>query len=117
MIQATCHTADNVRCIEFDATPWFSEADASSIIDLAQRGWASTAIADSLERRRGYEHLHDLVEYAAKRLQSESLEDPTWETFECVVDGPEAVAWLGKNRPDVVGKDPVSHGKRSNGDD
>ena len=68
MIHATCHTADNVRCIEFDATPWFSEAHAPSIIDLARRGWASTAIAHSLERRRGYERLHDLVEYAAKRL-------------------------------------------------
>ena len=106
MIHATCHTADNVHCIEFDATPWFSGADAPSIIDLARRGWASTAIADSLERRRGYERLHDLVEYAAKRLQSESLEDPTWETFECVVDGPEAVAWLEKNRPNVVARLP-----------
>lgn len=66
MIHATCHTADNVRCIEFDATPWFSEADAPSIIDLAQRGWTSTAIAESLEHRRGYEGLHNLVEYAAK---------------------------------------------------
>ena len=102
MIHATCHTADNVRCIEFDATPWFSEADAPSIVDLAQRGWSSTAIADSLERRRGYERLHDLVEYAAERLQPESLEDPSWETFECIVDGPEALAWLEKNRPDVV---------------
>jgi hypothetical protein len=111
MIHATCHTADNVRCIEFDATPWFSEADAPSIIDLAQRGWASTAIADSLERRRGYERLHDLVEYAAKRLQSESLEDPTWETFECVVDGPEAVAWAREKPARRRGKDAVSHGK------
>lgn len=109
MIHATCHTAANVRCIEFDATPWFNEADAPSIIDLAQRGWVSTAIADFLERRRGYERLHDLVEYAAKRLQPESLEDPTWETFECVVDGPDAVAWLEKNR---CGEDPQGHGKR-----
>ena len=98
MIHATCHTADNAVCLEFDATPWFSEADAPSIVDLAQRGWSSTAIADSLERRRGYERLHDLVEYAAKRM------DPTWETFECVVDGPEAVAWLEKNRPNVVAR-------------
>jgi aspartate 1-decarboxylase len=30
MIHATCHTADNVRCIEFDATPWFSEATSDS---------------------------------------------------------------------------------------
>ena len=106
MIHATCHTADNVRCIEFDATPWFSEADAPSIIDLARRGWTSPTIAESLEHRRGYEGLHDLVEYAVKRLQSESLEDPTWETFECVVDGPEAVAWLEKNRPNVVARIP-----------
>lgn len=106
MIHATCHTADNVRCIEFDATPWFSEADAPSIIDLAQRGWASKAIVDSLEYRRRYERLHDLVDYAAQRLQLESLEDPTWDTFECVVDGPEAVAWLEENRPDVVARIP-----------
>jgi hypothetical protein len=51
MIHATCHTADNVRCLEFDATPWFREADVPSIIDLAHRGWANTTIADSLERR------------------------------------------------------------------
>ena len=106
MIHATCHTADNVVCLEFDATPWFSEAGAPIIIDLAQHEWTGAAIAESLERRRGYERLHDLVEYAARRLQSESLEDPTWETFECVVDGPEAMAWLAKNRPDVVARIP-----------
>ena len=94
MIHATCHTADNVVCLEFDAKPWFSEADAPSIVDLAQRGWSSTAIAESLERRRGYERLHDLVEYAAQRLQPESLEDRTWETYECIVAGPDALTWL-----------------------
>jgi hypothetical protein len=104
MIHATCHTADNVVCLEFDATPWFSEAGAPSIIDLAQHGWTGTAIAESLERRQGYERLHDLIEYAAKRLQPESLEDLTWNTFECIVDGPEAMAWLEKNRPDVVAR-------------
>ena len=113
MIHATCHTADNVRCIEFDATPWFNEADAPSIIDLAQQGWTSTAIAESLEHRRGYEGLHDLVEYAAKRLQPDTIEDPAWETFACVVDEPEAVAWLEKNRPDIAARLPVqSRGQR-----
>ena len=104
MIHATCHTADSIFCLEFDATPWFSEADAPRIIELAQSGWSSATIAESLERRPGYERLHDLIEYAAKRLQPESLEDPTWNTYECVVDGPEAMAWLAKNRPDVVAK-------------
>ena len=102
MIHATCHTADNVLCLEFDATPWFNEAAAPSIIDLARKGWTSVAIAESLERRPGYARLHDLVEYAAQRLQAESLEDPTWNTFECIVDGSEAVAWLEKNRPEVA---------------
>jgi hypothetical protein len=110
MIHATCHTADNVLCLQFDATPWFSEADAPSIVDLARRGWASTAIAESLERRQGYERVHDLLEYAAQRLQPESLEDPTWETFECIVDGSEAVAWLEKNRPNIAARIPREPG-------
>jgi hypothetical protein len=104
MIRATCHTADNFVCLEFDATPGFREADASSIVDLAQSGWSTAAIADSLERRRGYERLHDLVEYAARRLQPGSLEDLTWNTVECIVDEPEAMAWLKKNRPDIVAR-------------
>lgn len=106
MIHATCHTADNIVCFEFDATPWFSEAEPPSIIGLAQRGWSSATIAESLEHRRGYERLHDLIQYAAQRLQPESLEDLAWDTFECVVDGPEAMAWLEKNRPDVVARIP-----------
>jgi hypothetical protein len=102
MIHATCHTADNVVCLEFDATPWFNEAAVPSIVDLARHGWSSAAIAESLERRPGYERLHDLIEYAAKRLQPDSLEDLAWNTFECIVDGPAAMAWLAQNRPDVV---------------
>jgi hypothetical protein len=48
--------------------------------------------------------LHDLIEYAAERLQLESLEDLSWNTFECIVDGPDAMAWLEKNRPDVMAR-------------
>ena len=102
MIHATCHTADDVRCIEFDATPWFSAADAPSIIDLAQRGWASPAIAQSLEHRRGYEGLHDLVEATAIGIPG----GPDLENLRLVVDGPEAVAWLRLNRPNVAARIP-----------
>ena len=31
MIHGRCHTADNTLSLEFDATPWFKEADAESI--------------------------------------------------------------------------------------
>ncbi|MEH2514169.1 hypothetical protein V1291_005523 [Nitrobacteraceae bacterium AZCC 1564] len=115
MIHATCHTADNVRCIEFDATPWFSEANAPSIIDLAQRGWTSTAIADSLEHRRGYEGLHDLVEYAAKRLQSESLEDPNLGNLRVCRRWIRGHRLAREKSAQCCGKDPVSYGKHSKG--
>jgi hypothetical protein len=35
MIRASCHTADNALAFEFDATPWFCEADRQSILHLA----------------------------------------------------------------------------------
>jgi hypothetical protein len=57
MIHATCHTADNIVCLEY-ATPWFSEADAQ---------------ADGEERHpapsRGGPQSHDRV--AREPLQSE----------------------------------------------
>jgi hypothetical protein len=98
VIPTQCRTADNRMSITFDAIPWFSEADTGSIIQLAQQGWSS------LQHRPGYEHLRELIEYATERLEKESLEDPTWSAFECVVSGPEAMAWLYEHRPDTAAK-------------
>jgi hypothetical protein len=47
MIRASCHTADNALAFEFDATPWFHEADQQSILLLAGHGWPSTWVADA----------------------------------------------------------------------
>jgi hypothetical protein len=102
MIRALCHTADNALALEFDATPWFREADAQSILQLAGQGWSSVWVADALEARSGYEGLHQLIEYAATRLRDESLEDPTWAAAECVVSQPDATQWLGENRPEIA---------------
>ena len=102
MIRASCHTADNALTIEFDATPWFREADPQSILHLAAQDWSSVWIADALEARPGYEALHHLVEYAASRLKEESLEDPTWDALTCVVDPSDARQWLTRNRPEVM---------------
>ena len=104
MIQASCHTADNALAFEFDATPWFRQAEPQSILHLAAQGWSSVWIADALEAHPGYEGLHQLVEYAATRLREESLEDPTWATFDCVVSQPDATRWLAENRPEIAAK-------------
>ena len=102
MIRATCQTVDDALTVEVDATPWFQEADPASIRQVAGQGWSSTWIADALENRPGYEHLHELIDYAVNRLGLESLEDPTFPNYECTVNGPEAMAWLDANRPDVA---------------
>jgi hypothetical protein len=102
MIRASCHTADNALALEFDATPWFREADPQSIRHLAQQGWSSVWVADALETRPGYENLHRLIDYAATRLRNEALEDPTWATFECVVSEIDATRWLAGNRPEIA---------------
>jgi hypothetical protein len=102
IIQASFHTADNALALEFDATPWFQEADPQSILHLAKQAWSSVWVADALETRPSYEKLHQLIEYAATRLRDESLEDPTWASLECIVNEPEARRWLADNRPEIA---------------
>lgn len=104
MIRAECHTVDNAITLEFDATPWFTKADAETIVLLAEQGWSSPWIADALQHRPGYERLRELVQHATDRLQQESREDPSWSNFECRVHGPEVLAWLDANRPDVAAR-------------
>jgi hypothetical protein len=102
MIRASCHTADNALAFEFDATPWFCEADGQSILHLAGQSWSSTWVADALETRPGYEGLHQLVGYAATRLRDESLEDPTWDALTCSVNQSDAMHWLAEHRPEIA---------------
>ena len=102
MIRASCHTADNALAPEFDATPWFVEADRQSLLHLAGQGRSSTWVADALESHAGYEGLHQLVSYAATRLREESLEVPTWDALGCVVNPSDAMQWLAENRPDLA---------------
>ncbi len=60
-MRATCDTVDDALTAEFDATPWFREADPEAIVHVAGQGWSSARIADALEPRPGYERLHELA--------------------------------------------------------
>jgi hypothetical protein len=102
MIRASCHTADNAVALEFDATPWFVEADRQSLLHLVRQDWSSTWVADALESHPGYEGLHQLMNYAATRLRDESLEDPTWDALTCIVNQSDAMQWLAENKPGVA---------------
>jgi hypothetical protein len=102
MIRTSCHTADNALAFEFDATPWFREADPQSSLHLARQSWSSTWVADALQTQPGYERLHQLVNYGATRLQDESLEDPASDALNCDVDPSDAMQWLAENKPEVA---------------
>ena len=106
MIRAECHSADDAVTVEFDATPWFEEADADSVLLLARQDWSGPDVADALGTRPGYEELGELLRYARERLGAETREDPSWPTYTCRVDRSDATAWLGRNRPEVAAKVP-----------
>ena len=72
MIHAECHTADDAMGVEFDATPWFEEAEPDIILLLAERDWSAPWVADSLEGRPGYEELRKVISYARDRLERPS---------------------------------------------
>src|SRR5262245_41943008 len=90
--------------VTFDASAWFNEVDPESIMHLAQQGWSGASVAEALQHRSGNERLRELIQYAAERLEEETLEDPTWSTFECIVNGSEALEWLDAYRPAVAAK-------------
>ena len=109
MIRTECHSSDNQHVVEFDSTPWFKEADTHTIVLLAKRDWTAPWIADALERRPLYPELHELLQYARDKLQTESLEDPNWSTVHCRVNRSDALTWLKKNRPEIAER--ISRGR------
>jgi hypothetical protein len=101
MIRAECRTADD-RSVEFDATPWFEQADDETIALLARHEWRSPWVADALESHPGYGELHGLLQYARELAERESEEDPSWSAYECSVNAADALAWLAANRSDLA---------------
>jgi len=81
--------------VTFDASPRFNEVDPESIIHLAQQGWSAVSVAEALQHRSGNERLRELIQYATER---------PWSTFECIVNGSEALVWLDAYRPAVAAK-------------
>lgn len=95
IIHAQCHAADERMSVTFDASPRFNEVDPESIIHLAQQGWSAVSVAEALQHRSGNERLRELIQYATER---------PWSTFECIVNGSEALVWLDAYRPAVAAK-------------
>lgn len=93
MIKAKCYSDD--RCIEvnFDATPWFEQADEKEIMDLIQYGWRrypADAVAHFMaDLDKG---VAEMFQYLGFRARLETI------GFECYVNKEDALIWLKENR-------------------
>src|SRR5947207_601044 len=100
MIQATVHTDDHAREVEFDAAPWFEQATDDDIRALADCAWGGDYPADAVAQffEGKDEDIGDLFAYLghANEARTAMLADRIG--FECHVDQDEALAWLKGRR-------------------
>ena len=102
MISASAHPDDQVIDVEFDATPWFEQADVDEILELAEEGWGCGPAADEVALYMA-DHDADLAKmfgYIDLRRRTETC------GFECYVDEDEAREWLAANRPALALPEP-----------
>jgi len=95
-IRAEVHTDDFAYTAKFDATPFFAQADAASIVALAKCEWGGDYPADDVARffedRPGYDDVTEVFADSSRRQSG----------FECHVHDADALLWLKENRPDVL---------------
>ena len=76
----------------FDAAPFLADASRSDIVDLAGWAWGEDYPAAVVAS-----HVQDLPGYEAVAAVYKAMDGE----FTCRVHGPDAMAWLDANRPEV----------------
>ena len=98
MIKAEVHSDDRQRQAEFDATPWFEQAQDIDIIQLADSDFRNDYPAD---------YVAQFVSVTNKDVEAvlSYVEDAYAATgkvgFECSINLDDAMAWLKEHRPNV----------------
>lgn len=90
-VHAEAHSDDQEVSIPFDATIWFDQASDGEIVDLAAEDWRGE-MADLVARL--FEHTATAGLFRHTRR--------TGSSFECSVDGDEALAWIAVNRQQIL---------------
>ena len=97
MIKAQCWSDDRCVEVEFDATPWFKQANKKQISELAVCGWCgaypSDAVAHYMANRD--KQVAEMFTYLDLRSRITTI------GFECAVDVNDALCWLKRWRPYV----------------
>ena len=93
-ITAEAHSDDRMFEVPFDATFWFQQASDQEILKLAKCDWGGDYPADHVA-----EFMADHFPYLASMFKYIIRRDTG---FECYVTGPEAMAWLKANKPELA---------------
>lgn len=96
MISAECHSDDHAVEAKFDATKYFEQAAAESIVALAACQWEGNYPADEVAIFMADYHEHVKLMFDYIEIRNTSGTDLG---FECSVDREEALAWLQLHRP------------------
>lgn len=94
-IKAECHSDDWIREAKFDATPWFVQASAESMGELAKCSWGGDYPADEVAQFMAEHDQGVLKMFQYLNLVSDQKDAPG---FECHVAAADAMAWLTENR-------------------
>lgn len=95
VIPAECHSDDGHVEVDFDAEPYFRQADDLEIVQLALCGWGGDYPADWVA-----DHFRD--DNPEVKRMFEYIEIHGEQGFECHVEEAGAVAWIKANRPDLI---------------
>ncbi len=92
-VHARACSCDRHVMAEFDSAPWFAQAAADEIIELANEAWCECEVADSIPEmyRAALPMAKPLFDYLRDRPQD----------FMSYVDGEDAMQWLRHHRQDV----------------
>lgn len=106
VIKAEVHSDDRRFEIEFDAEPWFVQANDDDVLDLADCGWGGGYPSDyvALHLEDENHEIGDLMTYCrATQGRRDSV------GFECHVDEESALVWLAASRPELFDRVKALH--------
>ena len=108
VIKAEVHTDDGLDRAYFEALPYFTDPDTTDadILELAQCGFGGDYPADDVAR---YFDGKDADVTTLFKHHDDLLGTPRETGFECRIDPEDALTWIRKHRPYIIGasREPV----------
>ena len=101
-VKAEAHSDDHVFEVTFDAKQWFAKSVDSTIVGLANEGWADGYAADEVAQYMAEfnDELAAMFHYLELIANKPSKKDECG--FSCTVDRKQAMDWLEAMRPEVA---------------